>query len=196
MLIVEQNAALALDLADQRFPDRDRRHRHVGQCRRNPRQRNHSRRLSRLLRRDAATDGATDPATGDRHRHRRHLRLHGARHRHDLPGDPPPELRPGRDGDVLDLHRLAAAAVGPALLARHSAYRGGLLRRRRGDRAHRHPPARQCADPEPHRRLHRPLRRHQQPRRLHLGLHHQALPEPVRQTVRSWAVSSATSRSA
>ena len=46
------------------------------------------------------------------HRHRSDLCLHGARGRDDLPGDRPSEFRAGRNGDVLDLHRLAADAWG------------------------------------------------------------------------------------
>ncbi len=40
------------------------------------------------------------------------LRAAGARPGRDLPGHRPAQLRPGRDGDVLHLHRVAAAATG------------------------------------------------------------------------------------
>src|SRR5262252_8501826 len=65
-----------------------------------------------------------------RHFDRRDLCLHGARGGHDLPGHRPPELRPGRDGDVLDLHLLAIDAVGRALLVVVPDHAGDLVCRR------------------------------------------------------------------
>ena len=115
-----------------------------------------------------------------RHRHGRHLRLHGARRGHDLPGDRPSELRAGRDGDVLDLHRLAADAVGRALLGRLRPHAGALVRRRHRDRADAVQAAGQGAGADQRRRLHRAVRDHQQRRRPDLGLHHQAVSDPVR----------------
>ena len=41
-------------------------------------------------------------------------------------------------------------------------------------------PLREGADPDQRRRLHRAVCDHQQPRRPDLGLHHQAVPDPVR----------------
>src|SRR5258708_10432456 len=70
-----------------------------------------------------------------RHRHRRDLCLHGARRGHDLPGDRSSQFRPGRNGDVLDIHRLAADAMGRALLGSVPDYAGILLRWRYRDRA-------------------------------------------------------------
>ena len=111
MLIVEQNAALALGSRRPGLPARDRPHRACpGAASRASRGRGRAPRLSGLLR--GAAMELFIQQLSHRHRHRRHLCLHGAGRRDDLPGDPPPELRPGRDGDVLDLHRLAAAAWG------------------------------------------------------------------------------------
>ena len=53
-------------------------------------------------------------------RHRRHLRQRRAGAGDDLPGDPPGELRAGRDGDVLDLPRLGADPGRRALLGARS----------------------------------------------------------------------------
>ena len=48
------------------------------------------------------------------------------------------------------------------------------------DRAHRIQAAAQRAVVQPHRRVHRAVCDPQQPRGVHLGLHHQELSEPVR----------------
>src|SRR3954462_11825492 len=74
------------------------------------------------------------PSPG-RHRHRRDLRLYGARGRDDLPGDRPSEFRPGRNGDVLDLYFLAIDAVGPSLLVGLPSHADHLLFRRYCHRA-------------------------------------------------------------
>src|SRR5229473_1991279 len=79
--------------------------------------------------------GAFHQSNPGRHRHRRDLCLHGARRRHDLPGDRPPQFRARRNGDVLDLHRLATDPVGAALLARLHPRRRRIVRRRCVDRA-------------------------------------------------------------
>src|SRR5260370_35433003 len=70
-----------------------------------------------------------------RHRHRRDLRLYGARGCHDLSGDRPSELRPGRNGDVFHLHLLAIDTVGRALLGRLPGHAGVFVRLRHPDRA-------------------------------------------------------------
>ena len=63
------------------------------------------------------------------------LCLHGARGGDDLPGDRPSQFRAGRDGDVLDLHRLAAACNGacrigsPSSLAVLLSFVGGVADR-------------------------------------------------------------------
>ena len=55
-----------------------------------------------------------------------------------------------------------------------------LLRGRGGDRADRLQADPRRAGAQPRRDLHRAVRDPQQPRRLHLGLHHQAVPDAVR----------------
>src|SRR3954471_21878939 len=74
------------------------------------------------------------PSPG-RHRHGRDLRLYGAGRGDDLPGDRPSEFRPGRNGDVLDLHVVADDAVGYPLLGRVRADAGAVVRRRHRHRA-------------------------------------------------------------
>src|SRR2546423_10942107 len=91
-------------------------------------------------------DGAFYQPGPGRHRHRRDLCLYGARRCHDLPGDRPSEFRPGRNGDVLDLHFLADDAVGDTLLGRLRADAGAFLRRRYPDRT----PAVQAAGEGPY----------------------------------------------
>src|SRR3984893_4894303 len=112
---------------------------------------------------------------------RRDLCLHGAGRRDDLPGDRPPELRPGRDGNVLDLHRLAGDAMGPALLGRVRRRCHPVFPRRHRHRARVVPADPQRADSQQHRRLHRAVQHSEQHRRVHLGLHDQELSDPVRQ---------------
>ncbi len=106
MLIVEQNASLALDLADQAVLIETGRVALSGPSQRDPRRRRRTARLSRLLIGELV-ERIPSP-TGVRTGARRRLRDHGARAGDDLPGDPARELRPGRDGDVLDLFRLEA----------------------------------------------------------------------------------------
>ncbi len=115
-----------------------------------------------------------------RHRHRCDLCLHGARRCHDLPGDRSSELRPGRNGDVLDLHLLAVDAVGYSLLVGVPAHAHALVRWRHRDRATAVQAAREGADPDQRRRLHRTVFDHQQRRRPDLGLYHQTIPDAVR----------------
>ncbi|CAA9234211.1 MAG: ABC transporter, permease protein 1 (cluster 4, leucine/isoleucine/valine/benzoate), partial [uncultured Acidimicrobiales bacterium] len=52
--------------------------------------------------------GALPAADHQRHRHGVHLRLAGPRPRPHLPVDEHRQLRPGRDGDVLDVRGVAA----------------------------------------------------------------------------------------
>src|SRR5579883_2720353 len=72
-------------------------------------------------------------------RHRRHLCERRPRPRHDPPGDASREFRAGRDGDVLDLHRLGAHRGRHALLGRLRPHHSHLLPRRHRHRARRHP---------------------------------------------------------
>src|SRR4051812_46319971 len=71
--------------------------------------------------------GAVYQPSPGRHCDGRDLCLHGARSRDDLPGDRPSEFRAGRNGDVLDLHFLAADAVGNSLLVGLPDHAGLLL---------------------------------------------------------------------
>ena len=129
MLLVEQNANMALELADHAYlietgrivmggPAADHRQRRI----RPPR-------LSRLLRSDAVDSLPAPDSFGPRHR--RHLCEHRARAGDDLPGDASREFRPGRAGDVLDLYRLDADRRRLCLLARLRADARPVLRRRR-----------------------------------------------------------------
>ena len=115
MLLVEQNAALALDLADHAYLLETGRVVLSGQRRRHP----------------AATTPCAASYLGvlrrwkrflhqvfSGPRHRRHLRQPRAGAGDDLPGHAPRELRAGRDGDVLDLHRLGADQRRAAVLGR------------------------------------------------------------------------------
>ena len=135
ILIVEQNANLALDLADPRLSDRDGRPRDRRPGGRHPQRRFRAPRLSRLLRRKRLV--RIPASTRFRPRARRRLRDHGACAGDDLPGDATGEFRPRRDGDVLDLSRLGDARFRPALLDRLRRHGGALLPRRRRRRAPR-----------------------------------------------------------
>ena len=103
ILLVEQNASLALAIADRAYlletgrivMSRPRRARSA---------KDEAVRRSYLGYLRARMDGFLHQIAL-RHRHRRHLRQRGAGAGDDLPGDPPREFRPGRDGDVLHLHR-------------------------------------------------------------------------------------------
>src|SRR6185312_7728927 len=90
------------------------------------------------------------------------------------------EFRPGRDGDVLDLYRLATDPVGLAVLARLSGGRRGVVRRRHRHRAGAVQAAAQRLDPVEPGRVYRAVQHPQQRRRLSVGLHDQDLPDPVR----------------
>jgi len=115
ILVVEQNAQLALELADKAYVIEDRTDRDVGGSAAEIAN-NEDVRKSYLGLLRSAGHGAFYQSSPGWHRHRRDLCLHGARRRHDLPGDRSSQFRPGRDGDVLDLCLLAADAMGRALL--------------------------------------------------------------------------------
>src|SRR5256885_3432011 len=114
-------------------------------------------------------------------RHRRHLCQSRARPGDDLSGDAPGELRAGRDGDVLDLHRLEPHQRRHGLLAGLPAHRAVRVRGGRGDRAGGDPPGRERAGTRGRGRFHRAACDPQQRDRLDLQLHHQDLSEPVPQ---------------
>ncbi len=178
MLLVEQNANMALELADHAYLLETGRIVMHGSAADHRRRRVRPPRLSRLLRRRSCRDAA---APGPfRPRHRRHLCEHRPGARDDLPGDPPREFRAGRAGDVLDLYRLDPDRTPglPYWLA-FVAHPRLLLRRRRADRAHRHPADRERAGAVRRHRLRRPSRHPQQRRRLDLRLYDQDLSQPV-----------------
>ena len=131
MLLVEQNASLALDLADHAYlletgrvvmsgpPSSKTTHPRVPQTR----GRSSDPPLavsSGVLKEATARMDIFDPAGRLGARHRRHLRQPGPGPGDDLPGDRRRELRPGRDGDVQHLPRVDDAAGGAAVL-------GGVL---------------------------------------------------------------------
>ena len=126
ILLVEQNASLALALRRTGLPAGDRPHRGLRPGGRDQPRRVDPPFLPRLLREHAL--GRLDAPGHVGHRHRRHLCLRRARPRDDLPGDPPRELRAGRDGDVLDLHRAHADQCRPALLGGVRRHAGDLVR--------------------------------------------------------------------
>jgi hypothetical protein len=139
-------------------------------------------------RRSAAPTSASDkdpphvqPAATDRlrHRHGRHLRLPRPGAGDDLPVHPPHQFRAGRDGDVLHLHRLPAAEVGPAVLGRRARHAGLRLRGRLRHRAAGSAAAGRRARAVGDRGLHRPVRRHQLAGRLDLRPPARTLPESV-----------------
>ena len=165
MLIVEQNAALALDLAEHAYLLETGRIVMAGPARRSARTKRCAARIWGI--KDG--DGTVAATGAGGARDRGDLRLDGARRGDDLPGDRPSQFRAGRDGDVLDLSRLADDPMGSALLGR--LYRCGrvVVRRRRRDRAGPVQADPQRADPEPARRLHRALQHPQQLRRRRSG---------------------------
>ena len=132
MLLVEQNAALALDLADHAYLMETGRLVTVRPGARPARRREYPQSLSRILR---ATNGTVSASGTGGSRDRRHLCLHGARRGDDLPGDRPSEFRAGRDGDVLDLHRLATHPMGLSVLGRLRRNDRHFVCGRRPDRA-------------------------------------------------------------
>ena len=137
VLVVEQNAAIALGVAAARLRPRDRPHRALGNRRRAARERLDPRRVPRLL------NAAIRPTGRRRARAGRDLRLARAGARPDLQGDRGDQLRAGRDGDVHDVHLLepdhASRLLVLAGVLRHDRDR---LRRRHRHPARRHPPAR------------------------------------------------------
>ncbi len=164
ILVVEQNAQLALELADKAYVIETGRIVMSGSA-------------AEIRERGHGTFRQPDPG---RHFHRRDLCLHGARRRHDLPGDRSSQFRARRDGDVFDLHFLADDAMGRALLGGLHSHRRVLVPRRYCDRTAAVQAPGEGADPDQRRRLHRALRDHQQRSRPDLGFYHQAIPDAVR----------------
>ena len=168
MLIVEQNASLALDLADRAVLIETGRMALSRSVACDPRRRRGASRLSGLLN---GEDIERIPApAGLGAGARRRLCDHGARAGDDLSGNAAREFRPGRDGDVFDLLRLEADGLGLALLARIRGDGCRLLRRRRRDRTPGRPALRQGARARVDHRLHRAGAHLQRPRRLALWL--------------------------
>ena len=124
MLLVEQNAAMALELADHAYLIETGRVVLSGSADELQAQRRGAARPT------SATDGSLPSPGPRRARHRRHLRQPRARAGDDLPGDAPGELRAGRDGDVRHLPRLEPAQRRRAVLAGASCSRSCIRLRR------------------------------------------------------------------
>src|SRR6516162_228111 len=125
-------------------------------------------------------DGAIAATGAGRACDGRDLCLDGACRGDDLPGDRSSQFCARRDGDVLDVSRLADAPMGLALLGCVRRRRGAVVCRRCRDRADPVQADPKRTDPEPACRVHRSLWHPQQLRRVDLGLQHQDLSEPVR----------------
>ncbi len=151
MLLVEQNAALALDLAEQAYVLETGRDRHVGAGGADQERRGDpailswilkhglrgiSRVCCRLWRSGKGPHGTVRSAVRIRTRKWRHLRLRGLGAGDDFRVDRPPQFRPGRDGDVLDLSHLAADAMGIEFLGRAAGLGDAVVLHRRVDRTH------------------------------------------------------------
>ena len=130
ILLVEQNASLALDIAEQAYLLETGRIVVSGPGGGDP----------PATRRSAVRIWGIEGSGGDGrlaapgplgHRHGRHLCQRRARAGDDLPGDAPREFRPGRDGDVLDLHRAHADQGRAAVLGGVRPHGRGLVRHRR-----------------------------------------------------------------
>ena len=108
VLLVEQNAAMALELADHAYLLETGRVVMSGPSADSAARRLDPPLLPRLLK---SARGHLDPAGVSGLADGRHLREPRAGARHDLPGDGRGELRPGRHGDVQHLPLLVAAAA-------------------------------------------------------------------------------------
>ena len=104
VLVVEQNAAIALEVASYAYVLEVGKVAVSGPSEELAPQRIRPQELPGVLR----SDGRVLPAGRRRARHRVDLRRARARARVDPPRDRGDQLRPGRDGDVHDLHRLDA----------------------------------------------------------------------------------------
>src|SRR5271166_2789534 len=124
-------------------------------------------------------DGIAAATARRRARYRGDLRGDGARGGDDLSGDRPSQFRARRNGDVLDLSRLADHPVGAALLGRLYRRDRFVLRRRHRHRAGFVQADPQRPDPQPARGLYRALQHPQQFRRRDLGFHDQDVSDPV-----------------
>ncbi len=120
------------------------------------------------------------PTGRRRARVRIHLRPARARDRDHLPLDRGRELRPGRDGDVHDVHRVDARRPRPGLLGRVCPHAADRVRRWGRARANHHPAGRGQAvghGRDPHDR---PLHHARRPDELDLGGRGSLLPaEPA-----------------
>ena len=176
ILLVEQNAELALDLADHAYLIETGRMVMSGTAEDDAQRRRDPPLLSRILR---SRHGRVPPPGAGRPRHGRHLRLHGARRGDDLPGDRPLNFAQGEMAMfstfiAWQLMQWGMPYWGAFVTRPRVAFVGGVVIERVMFQA-----ARQRAGADHCRRLHRALAI-LNTRRLDLDFTHQAVPEPVR----------------
>ncbi len=176
ILLVEQNAAVGARACGPGLPAGDRANGDGRAGRRAARRRRDPPLVSGLLSDDRPV--APDPV---RHRHWRDLRQRRAGAGHDLSGDAPRELRPGRDGDVLDVPCLHAAGRRVAVLGGVRGHGAAFVRARARDRAGAAAAGGAGAGADAGGRVHRPAADPERAVRLDLGLHDQAVPIAVRE---------------
>ena len=202
MLIVEQNAALALDTGRTRLPARNRPHRDGRPGRRDRRRRIDPPRVSGVLTMRIDRGSRRRPPAACR-------QDAGAPRRTAMELLLQQVLAGLATGAIYACMALAVVMIyqaidhlnfaqgemamfstfiawqlhpmGPALLGRVRRRGRVVVCRRRVDRAGAVPAAPQRAGPEPDRRVHRAVQHPEQPRRLDLGLQHQEVSDAVRQ---------------
>ena len=179
MLLVEQNAALALELADHAYVLETGRVVMSGKAVGREERRGHPQILSRLLK-DGQRHGAAHPADRLGPRQRRHLCLPGPGAGDDLRLHRPHQFRPGRDGDVQRLPGAGSCCewgvnfwIALPLVALV------LVPDRRRHRARDPAAAAPCAGAVGRGGVHRPAGDLPFAGRRHLGPHHQGVPLAV-----------------